>query len=449
MRKNSSDMLSGSIMRGLIAMSIPILIMNVTQVLFGALDMAILGNYANDTAVGAVGACGTLIVLFTSVFIGVATGANVIVAKHIGERDRKKTEQAVGTGITFSLLSGLFLLVFGVLLARTFLKWTNCPEIMLDKATIYFQIYFLGAPAILLYNFAAAGLRACGDTKRPMYFLMLGCVVKLVLNFVFIIGFKMDVVGVAIATVATNVIAGGFSLWALFKIEEKFHLTLQSFKIKWEELKQILFIGVPTGLQSGLCSFANVIIMTAVNGFGPDATTGVSIANQFDGILYHIGYAPSLAVIPYVAQNIAAGNVERARSSVSKAVILTVIMGASFGGLSALFARELSAFMSTTPAVIEFSRQKMVIISSTYFICGINEVVGGALKALDRPILPTIATLIYICALRFVWVYQIFPLIPNLTFLYLVWPIGWILSIITLIIPLCNTLKNKRKGALI
>ncbi|MBR5218192.1 MAG: MATE family efflux transporter [Clostridia bacterium] len=443
MRKNSSDMLSGSIMGGLVAMSIPILIMNVTQVIFSALDMVILGWFADDTAVGAVGACSSLIILFTSIFIGVATGANVVVAKHLGEKDRVRTEQAVGTGITFSLISGVALLVFGCVMARTLLKWTNCPEVMLDQATTYFQIYFLGAPAIMLYNFAAAALRACGDTKRPMCFLMVGGVIKIILNLILIAGFNMDVAGVAIATIVTNVFAGVFCLWALFKKEDKFILDKNSFKIKMEELKQILFIGVPTGIQSGLCSFANVIIATAVNGFGPDATTGVSIANQFDGILYHVGYAPALAVIPYVAQNIGAGNAGRARTSVLKAIILTVIMGASCGGLSALFATQLSSTMSSTPAVIGFSRQKMVIISSTYFICGINEVLGGALKALNRPILPTVATLVYICLLRFAWVYLLFPLVPNLTFLYLVWPIGWILSILTLIIPLFNTLKRK------
>lgn len=207
-----------------------------------------------------------------------------------------------------------------------------------------------------------------------------------------------------------------------------------------------MFIGIPTGLQSSLYSLANVVITAAVNEFGSDATTGIAIANQFDGILYQISYAPSLAVIPYVAQNIGAKNIKRVKQVVWKAIIITTLFGGTIGAFSAIFSGQLSAIMSSTPAVIEFSRQKMIIISSTYFICGINEVMCGVLRGMGKPILPTIATLIYMCILRFVWVYAIFPLFPNLTFLYLVWPIGWILSIITLFIaylPAISKLKRQ------
>jgi len=186
--------------------------------------------------------------------------------------------------------------------------------------------------------------------------------------------------------------------------------------------------------------------MTAVNSFGPDATTGIAIANQFDGILYQISYAPSLAVIPYVAQNIGAKNVKRVKEVCLKAIIVTVLFGGIFGAFSALFSGQLSSIMTSSPAVIEFSKQKMIIISSTYFICGINEVMCGVLRGMSKPILPTISTLIFMCALRFVWVYLIFPLFPNLTFLYLVWPIGWILSIITLSVKYAFEIRNLEKN---
>ena len=204
----------------------------------------------------------------------------------------------------------------------------------------------------------------------------------------------------------------------------------------------MLFVGVPTGLQHALYSFANVVIMTAVNSFGPDATTGVSIANQFDGILYQISVSPSYAVIPYVAQNIGAGNIKRVKKVVLRAVLITTGFGFVFGSMSALFSGQLSSIMSETPAVIEFSKQKMIIVSSTYFICGINEVMGGIMKGLGKPILPTIATLIFMCLIRFPWVWFVFPLVPNLTFLYLIWPIGWILSIITLLFAYVPTIKK-------
>ena len=195
-------------------------------------------------------------------------------------------------------------------------------------------------------------------------------------------------------------------------------------------------------MQTALYSLANAVIVTAVNSFGSDATTGVSIANQFDGILYHISCATSLAAMPYVAQNIGARNFDRTKKTIMYAVFITTIFGAGFGSLSAIFSRQLSSLMSATSAVIEYSCQKMIIISSTYFICGINEVMCGTLRGMGKPIIPTIATLVFMCLIRFVWVYWIFPLYPSLTFLYLIWPIGWSLSIITLVIAYFITMPG-------
>lgn len=244
----------------------------------------------------------------------------------------------------------------------------------------------------------------------------------------------MTVDGVAYATIISNLVAGLLALWALLKSKELIRLDFRNLQFDIKALKEILYIGIPAGLQSAMYSLANVVITTAVNSFGADATTGISIANQFDGILYQICYAPSLATIPYIAQNMGAGHVKRVKQTVVRAVLITTAFGATFGACSAIFSGQLSSIMSSSAEVIRFSQQKMVIISSTYFICGINEVMGGVLKGMGKPILPTIATFVFMCVFRFIWVYGIFPYCPNLTFLYLVWPIGWILSIITLLI---------------
>ncbi|MBR2879032.1 MAG: hypothetical protein IKB92_08020, partial [Clostridia bacterium] len=198
--------------------------------------------------------------------------------------------------------------------------------------------------------------------------------------------------------------------------------------------------------QSALYSFANTVIMAVVNGFGEHATTGIAIANQFDVILYHIGYAPSLAVSPYVAQNIGSGNIKRAKKSIISGIFITIAFGASFGALSAIFSRQLASTMSHTPEVIAFARQKMIIISSTYFISGINEVMGGVMRGLGKPIIPAISTFMYMFLFRFFWIYVIYPLCPNLTFLYTVWPVGWILSILTLLIFYFPTIKKLQKN---
>jgi len=445
MRNRQVNMLSGSITKGLITMTIPILIMNVMTNMFSVIDMTVLGRFANDTAVGAVGACGMLISLCNGLLIGCSAGSNIIVAKHIGEGDLQKTNDAVHTAMLFSLFGGLMLLTIGVSCAEIFLKWTNCPDEILPLAVKYFRLYFMGSPVLMIYTFAASILRASGDTRRPMYFMLLGGTVKIILNFFCITVLHTTVEGVAIATIASYLISGTLALITLRRMSEKIHFRFKSLKIKWAELKEILFIGIPSGLQQAMYSFANVIITTTVNSFGPDATTGISIANQFDGILYQVACATSYATIPFVAQNIGAGQFSRAKKTVISSVGITTVLGASFGFLSAFFSKELSSVMSSTPEVIAFSQQKMIIISSTYFICGINEIMGGALKGIGKPIVPTIATFVFMCLLRFVWVYGIFPLCPNLTFLYLVWPVGWVLSIITLLIAYFPAMKKLEK----
>lgn len=448
MRNKQVDMLSGSITKGLLAMTIPIMIMNVMTNMFSVIDMTVLGKYANDTAVGAVGACGTLIALCNGLLIGCSAGSNIIVARHIGEGDRQKTDEAVSTAILFAVLGGLFLTIIGVSCAEIFLKWTNCPDEILPYAVKYFRLYFLGSPFLMIYTFGASILRAAGDTKRPMHFTIIGGLTKIALNFFCVKVLHTTVEGVAVATIASNLISGSLSIITIRRMNDKIHFRFRNLKIKLAELKQILFLGIPSGLQQAMYSFANVIITTTVNSFGPAATTGISIANQFDGILYQIACAPAYATIPYVAQNIGAKNFARAKKSVISSIMIAIAFGASFGFLSAFFSRELSSIMSSTPEVIAYSRQKMIIISSTYFICGINEIMGGTLKGMGKPILPTIATLVFMCLFRFVWVYGIFPLRPNLTFLYLVWPVGWILSIITLIIEYFPAMKKLERGLL-
>jgi len=442
MRIKNVNMLSGSITKGLLAMTIPIMIMNVMQSIFTIVDMTALKIFSDDSSVGAIGACGTLITLFTSLLIGVSTGANVVVAKRIGAGNREGTDRAVMTAILVAVTGGIILMVLGVAFSETFLRMMNCPEKLLPKATIYFKLYFLGVPIFMFYNFCASILRAMGDTKKPMYFLIMAGLLKVILSITFLMNTDLDVEGVAVATIIAQLVASVLAFVTIIRSKTFVHLEFKRLRFYKEELREMLFVGVPTGLQHALYSFANVVIMTAVNSFGPDATTGVSIANQFDGILYQISVSPSYAVIPYVAQNIGAGNIKRVKKVVLRAVLITTGFGFVFGSMSALFSGQLSSIMSETPAVIEFSKQKMIIVSSTYFICGINEVMGGIMKGLGKPILPTIATLIFMCLIRFPWVWFVFPLVPNLTFLYLIWPIGWILSIITLLFAYVPTIKK-------
>ena len=442
-------MLSGPIINGLLTIAIPIMIMNVLQSLFSIADMTILKIFDTDGgySVGAVGACGTLIHLITGLLIGVSSGANVTIARYIGKGNRERVEKAIGTSLLFALFGGIAMSVFGIAFARLFLTWMNCDAILLPQAVLYFRIYFAGIPILMVYNFCASILRATGDTKRPMLFLSLGGVVNVLFNLLFVGVFGKRVEGVAIATVISWVVSAALALRTLIKSQGIAKIRFDRLRFYKRELAEMLARGGPAGLQQALYSIANVIITATVNSFGPDATTGISIANNFDGILYQIIIAPALAVMPYVSQNVGKGNPRREAKAVSRGMLITVIIGATAGALSAIFSRELSSIMSDNPVIIEYSMQKMMLISSTYFICGLNEILGAAMRGMGKPLIPTFCTMIYMCAFRFVWVYGIFPLCPNLTFLYLVWPIGWVLSIVTILFFYFPTLKKLKAEA--
>ncbi len=308
------------------------------------------------------------------------------------------------------------------------------------------MLYFADVPFLFVYNFSAAILRSIGNTKSPMIYMCIGRVLKIVLNFTFIKVFKTTVEGVGFATIFSWIFASLLCLRLLLKKNCKAPLKFKHFRFYANELGNILFIGVPLGLQSALYSFANVAITATVNAIGDDATKGMSIANQLDGLIYYIAMAPSFAVAPYVSQNMAVKNTYRANKSVKKAVLLTILLGASLGGLFSIIARPLCSIMSKNPQVITFALQKMVLIAPLYFLHGIAETLGSSLRALEKPIMPTITTLIFMCGIRFPWVWFAYPLCPNLTFLYLIWPIGWISSIITLfIIYIIEFKKSKNK----
>ena len=433
--KKEVDMLSGSITKGLLKITLPIMTMNVIICLFNIIDMTVLKMYDTDGgfSVGSVGACGTLISLITGLMIGISSGANAVIARHIGSGDRDRVKKSIGTSLMVAVLGGLVLTVIGVSFAEIFLVWMNCPELLLDGAVLYFRLYFIGGPIMMLSTFTSAILSSSGDTRRPMVYSIIGGAAKVGLNLAFVGLFKMGITGVALSTIISWTLTSALTGFAIFKSGGTVKVTIKDLRISKQELSEILFIGVPTGLQQALYSIANVIITAAVNSFGPEATTGISIANQFDGILYQISMATSIAVMPYVSQNIGNRNIKRATQSVLKGTLITIAFGAFFGALSAIFSAELSSIMSDNPEVIAYSQQKMIIISSTYFICGLNGILISAMNGMKKPIVATVTTFLYMCVIRFIWVYGVFPLYRNLTFLYLIWPIGWILSIITIL----------------
>ena len=445
--KKDVDMLSGSIVKGLLTIAIPIMIMNVMQSMFNIVDMTVLKTYDTELTVGAVGACGYIITLMTGLVVGLSSGSNVVIARFIGQGDKERVERAVGTSLLLAVVGGVFLLIVGVSMAGVILTWMRCPENLHPQSALYFRLYFAGVPILMVYNFCASILRATGDSARPMLFLTAGGILKVIFNYIFVAKLDMTVDGVAFATIISWSVSCALGLLALIRNKSIAKVNFKKLRFYKKELKEILVIGIPAGMQQALYSIANVIISSTVNTYGEYATTGISIANTFDGILYQIVTAPALAVMPYVSQNVGHGNIKRAKQAVVRGILITTVLGVVFGSLSAIFSGQLSSIMADNPEIIKYSQQKMVIVSSTYFICGINDIIGYSMRGMRRPLVAMITTMIYMCALRFVWVFLIFnplreSLSDPLTFLYLVWPVGWTLSIATLLCFFFPTVKK-------
>ena len=297
----------------------------------------------------------------------------------------------------------------------------------------------------MIYNFCAAILRSAGDARRPMLFLTWGGMLKIILTYVFVAVLELGVAGVAFSTIISWTFTAVLGICALMRNKGILKLKVNRIRFYKNDVVKVLKIGIPAGMQQALYSVANVVITATVNSFGTKATTGISIANNFDDVLYQICVATSLAVMPYVSQNVGRGDIKRATQSVTRGIGITVGLGLTFGMISAGFSGQLSSIMSSDPEVIAFARQKMVIISSTYFIYGINEILAAALRGMGRPTIATVTTLLYMCTMRLAWVYLVFPHFRNITSLYIIWPIGWVMSIITLLlfyIPTVRKLKT-------
>lgn len=447
LRRKNVNMLEGSIVKGLLAMALPIMLANVIQSMYNIIDMRVLKQFdpGDGLAIGAVSACSNLTSLITSLVIGVSTGSNVIVARYIGRKDPESRDRAMHTALAFSIAAGIALMIIGIIGAPHFLTWTNCDPELLPQATLYFRMYFAGVAILFVHNFCASFLRATGDSQRLMTTSLTGGAVKVVGTFLFVGGLRLGILGVSFATLVSWFVYVGLDLRVLLpKGRTGVQVRIKDICFHKKEMLEILHVGIPAGLQQALYSIANVIIVSTVNTFGKEATAGLGIANQYDNILYQICTAVTVSVMPYVSQNIGAGNVKRAKQAMLRGFCITLCLAGGLGALSATFSRQLAGFMSGNPMVITHAREKMIIISSTYFLCGIDRMIGQSLRAMGKPLAATISTMVWMCAFRFFWVYVVYPFLPqgSLTSLYLVWPIGWLLSIITLLCIFFPTVKK-------
>ena len=447
MKKNfEMNMSEGKILGKLIIYSIPLICTNVLQLLFNAADVAVLGMFVSDDAVAAVGATGALINLIIGLFVGLSVGANVLVARFAGEQNMDSSHKTVSTSVIVSIIAGLFLAFIGYFFAETFLEWTNCDPEVIGMATKYLKIYFIGMPIMLLYNFCASILRAVGDTLRPLMFLVIGGLVNVGLNIFFVAVLKKDVEGVAIATVASQGISAVLSIVVLLKGNGYARLDMKKFRVYFPELKEMTKIGFPAGLQGCVFSISNVLIQATINTFSKSYMTANTVASQFDGFIYNAMNAVSLATLAFVSQNLGAKKIERIRVVVRESCAIVTVLGLVLGGIVILLSKPLCRIMTKDESIIKIAQLRLYILASTYFTCGIMDVMSNCMRGLGKSTTAMIVSLSGSCLFRIVWLNTFYLLNPTIEMVYIVYPISWVLTVGVYMLMYFPTIKKVKRN---
>ncbi len=422
------DMTEGPLFKNVLLFSLPLMLSGILQLLFNAADTIVVGRFAGEQALAAVGSVGSLNSLIVSLFIGLATGSNVVVARMMGARDVKGVQDAVHTSVTISIISGVLLAFVGFFLARPLLLMMGSPEDVIDLSVLYVRIIFIGMPVQMVYNFCAAILRAVGDTKRPLYFLTVAGVINVGLNLIFVIGFKMTVDGVALATIISQLVSALLVVHSLMLREDAVRLNLRKLRIVPSILRQIVRIGLPSGIQGSLFSVSNVLIQSSVNSFGTIAMAGAAAAGNIGGFVYQGISAFVQAVTSFVSQNMGARKPHRALRSMWACHLWSFVFTFSLGILSVVFGEQLLGMYNTDPEVIRWGMQRMVLVHIPYFLCGFMEIFSGALRGIGYSMLPMCITLLGACAFRIVWIYTVFQKVRTMECLLISWPASWVIT---------------------
>ncbi len=428
--KYEMDMCNGPVLKKMLIFTIPLMLSSILQLLFNAADIIVVGRFAGDNSMAAVGSTSSLINLLINLFIGLSVGANVLVARYYGAKQKKDLSDTIHTAMMVSLVSGVFLAIVGVIGAPTILRLMKTPESVLGLAVTYTRIYFIGMPAMMIYNFGAAILRATGDTKRPMYFLILAGIINVVLNLCFVILLKMDVAGVALATTISQCVSAALVVMCLIKGNGEICLDLKKLRITGNKLIKILQIGLPAGFQGTLFSLANVVIQSSINSFGDVVVTGSSAAANIEGFVYVAMNSFYQATISFTSQNVGAGKYERVNKILYTALLSVAVVGLVLGNLAYIFGDVLLNFYTESPAVIEQGKVRLAIICTTYALCGLMDVMVGSLRGLGYSIVPMVVSLIGACGFRIVFLATVFKWeqFHYIETVYLTYPVSWTIT---------------------
>jgi putative MATE family efflux protein len=456
-KKHELDFTVGPILKKMILYALPIIGVNVLQLLFTAADLAVLGYFTNnDQAIAAIGATTHIVNIMLAFFTGLSIGANVLIARCVGARDTEKARKLVGTAVFCAVVSGIVIMIVGVVLSEQVLLWTNCPDTVLPYATTYLRIYFLGAPIIMVYNFCAAILRAVGDTFRPFLFLIIGGILNIILNIFFVLVVGWDIEGVAIATLASKTISGISTLVIMFKSDGYARLEKKYFKFYKEEFSEILVIGLPLAISKCLFSFANILVQTELNLLGDIAMTAHSITKEFDGFMLEAVHGVGTSTLAIVSQNYGAKKFDRITKVLFVSLFLNFVICLVLSVVLLLFGRTFCSLMSKTEEVLDLCVMRIQTVSIFYIILGVLSVLQEAIRGIGYSFTSLLISVFANIVLRFIYIFFILPAVKiannvahNLKMLYVMYPTSWaVASVVALVIFVILFRKEKNKNQL-
>lgn len=439
------DMCNGSIMNKLISFSIPLMISGILQLAFNAVDIVVVGRFSGSESLAAVGSTTALINVFTNLFIGISLGANVLAARFYAAGREKEMSETVHTAITFAIISGVVMALVGLFFSRGALELMGTPDNVINLSTLYMKIYFLGMPFFMLYNYGAAILRAVGDTKRPLFFLIVAGVINACLNLLLVIVFHLGVAGVAIATVTAQCVSCILVLRCLYKSESSYQLRFSKLMIKKVYLGQIFQVGIPAGIQSTVINFSNVLLQSSVNSFGSVAMAGYTAANNIFGFLYASINAVTQACMSFTSQNYGVRKFKRMDKVLANCAILSIIVSVVIGGGSYLLGHQILGIYTKQEDVIQCGMEILSISTIPYFLCGLMDMIPGSMRGVGYSAVPMILSIIGTVGTRLVWIYGVFPEHRSLYVLFMSYPVSWGLTIVMQAICLVFVRRKIRK----
>lgn len=443
--KYEIDMCNGTVLDKLISFSIPLMLSSILQLLFNAVDIVVVGRFSGSRALAAVGSTTALINVFTNLFIGVSLGANVLAARFYATKQEKQMSETVHTAVTFALISGIVMVFVGLFFSKAALLLMDTPSDVIGQSALYMRIYFAGMPFFMLYNYGAAILRAVGDTKRPLFFLIIAGIVNAALNLFLVIVLHLGVAGVAIATVIAQMISCLLVLRCLYRSDGSYQLRFSAMTIKWIYLKQIFQVGIPAGIQSTVINFSNVLLQSSVNSFGSIAMAGYTAANNIFGFLYAAANSITQACMSFTSQNYGVRKFKRMDKVLANCAILSIIVSVVIGGGSYLLGHQILGIYTKQEDVIQCGMEILSISTIPYFLCGLMDMIPGSMRGVGYSAVPMILSIIGTVGTRLVWIYGVFPEHRSLYVLFMSYPVSWGLTIVMQAICLVFVRRKIRK----